>query len=134
MAYMSGDTPFFPVSLPSNGLLDLITIDGRVPRLTAVKMLTSVENGTIMNFPEVNYRQVTGYRITPRYAPGAQGGGLRAKFGRWLGGKGEEKEGFIAIDGERVPFEPFQAEVVPGMATVLSKRGPVYEFDGPPAV
>ena len=131
MAYMSGDTPFFPVSLPSNGLLDLITIDGRVSRLTSVKMLTSVENGTIMNFPEVQYRQVTGYRITPRYAPG-QGKGLKAKLGRWLGGKGAEKEGFIAIDGERVPFEPFQAEVVPGLATVLSKRGPVYEFDGPP--
>jgi sphingosine kinase len=137
MAYMSGDTPFFPCSLPSSGLLDLITIDGHVPRLTSVKMLTSVENGTIMNFPEVNYRQVTGYRITPRYAPATtQGNGLKAKLGHWLGGgKGEEeKGGFIAIDGERVPFEPFQAEVVPGLGTVLSRRGPVYEFDGPPAV
>jgi sphingosine kinase len=134
MAFMSPQTPFFSCALPTDGLMDLITIDGLVPRLKAVKMLTSVENGTIMSFPEVNYRKVTGYRITPRYAPGSQGTGLKAKLGRWLGGKGEEKEGFIAIDGERVPFEPFQAEVVPGLGTVLSKRGPVYEFDGPPAV
>jgi sphingosine kinase len=134
MTYMSPDTPFFPVALPNNGLLDFITIDGLVPRLTALKMLTSVEHGNIMKFLEVNYRQVTGYRITPRYATGSQGKGLKAKLGRWLGGKGEEKEGFIAIDGERVPFEPFQAEVIPGLATVLSKRGPVYEFDGPPAM
>lgn len=46
--------------------------------------------------------------------------------------KGDEL--FIAIDGERVPFEPFQAEVMPSLGMVLSKRGPVYEFDGPPAM
>jgi len=134
MAYMSPDTNFFPAALPSDGLMDLVTIDGLVPLLTSIKMLTSVEHGTIMNFPEVNYRKVTGYRITPRMAPGNQGKGLKAKLGRWLGGKGEEKEGFIAIDGERVPFAPFQAEVIPALATVLSKRGPVYEFDGPPVI
>lgn len=83
-----------------------------------------------MNFPEVNYRKVTGYRITPRYAPDGPGR-LKAKFKRWLGGAGKEKEGFIAIDGERVPFQPFQAEVVEGLGTVLSKRGGVYEFGGP---
>lgn len=134
MAYMSPDTPFFPVALPTDGLMDSITIDGLVPRLTAVRMLTSVEQGTLMNFPEVNYRKVTGYRITPHVTPGGDGKGLKAKLSRWLGGAGKEKEGYIAIDGERVPFEPFQAEVIPGLGTVLSKRGEVYEFDGPPKV
>jgi sphingosine kinase len=134
MAYMSPDTPFFPVALPADGFMDLITIDGLVPRLTAVRMLTNVEHGTLMNFSEVNYRKITGYRITPRLAPGNQGKGLKAKIGRWLGGAGKEKQGFIAIDGERVPFEPFQAEVMPSLGTVLSKRGAVYEFDGPPVV
>lgn len=134
MAYMSPDTPFFPVALPADGLMDLITIDGLVPRLTAIRMLTNVEHGTLMNFPEVHYRKVTGYRITPRLNQGAnQSKGLKAKIGRWLGGAGKEKEGFIAIDGERVPFEPFQAEVVPSLGTVLSRRGAVYEFEGPPA-
>jgi sphingosine kinase len=134
MAYMSPDTPFFPVALPADGFMDQITIDGLVPRLTAVRMLNSVENGTIMDFPEVDYRKVTGYRITPRTVPGNKGTGLRARLGRWLGGAGKEKEGFIAIDGERVPFEPFQAEIMPGLGTVLSKRGAVYEFNGPPEV
>lgn len=132
MAYMSPDTPFFPVALPADGKLDLITIDGLVPRLTALRMLTNVEHGTLMNFPEVNYRKVTGYRITPRLLSGNEKKGLKAKFSRWLGGAGKEKEGYIAIDGERVPFEPFQAEVMEGLGTVLSKRGAVYEFDGPP--
>jgi sphingosine kinase len=132
MAYMSPDTPFFPVALPADGLMDQITIDGLVPRLTAIRMLTNVEHGTLLNFPEVNYRKVTGYRITPRLAPGNQGKGLKARFSRWLGGAGKEKQGFIAIDGERVPFEPFQAEIMPSLGTVLSKRGAVYEFDGPP--
>jgi sphingosine kinase len=132
MAYMSPDTPFFPVALPADGFMDQITIDGLVPRLTAVRMLTSVENGTIMNFPEVNYSKVTGYCITPRTVPEKKGTGLKSRLGRWLGGAGKGKEGFIAIDGERVPFEPFQAEIMPGLGTVLSKRGAVYEFDGPP--
>ncbi|KAM0723279.1 hypothetical protein Q7P37_001480 [Cladosporium fusiforme] len=132
MAYMSPDTPFFPVALPADGKLDLITIDGLVPRLKALQMLTTVEHGTLMNFPEVNYRKVTGYRITPRPLSGFQKKGLKAKLSRWLGGAGKEKEGYIAIDGERVPFEPFQAEVMEGLGTVLSKRGAVYEFDGPP--
>lgn len=129
-AYMSPDTPMFPAALPSDGMMDLINIDGMTPRLTSLSMLTSIDSGGIMNFPEVNYRKVTGYRITPRYAPDGPGR-LKAKFKRWLGGAGKEKEGFIAIDGERVPFEPFQAEVVEGLGTVLSKRGPVYEFGGP---
>lgn len=132
MAYMSPDTPFFPVALPADGKMDLITIDGLVPRLTALRMLTNVEHGTLMNFPEVNYRKVSGYRITPRLTE-KPSKGLKSKIGRWLGGAGKEKEGYIAIDGERVPYEPFQAEVMEGLGTVLSKRGGVYEFDGPPA-
>jgi len=56
---------------------------------------------------------------------------VRARIGQWLGG-GRQKEGLIAIDGERVPWEPFQAEVVRGLGTVLSKRGALYEWDGPP--
>lgn len=130
MPYMSPDAPFFPAALPVDGRMDLVNIDGMTPRLTSLRMVTSIDSGGIMNFPEVNYRKVTGYRITPRYAPDGPGR-LKAKFKRWLGGAGKEKEGFIAIDGERVPFAPFQAEVVEGLGTVLSKRGAVYEFSGP---
>ncbi|OQO04830.1 hypothetical protein B0A48_07847 [Cryoendolithus antarcticus] len=133
MAYMAPSTPFFPVALPADGCQDMVIVDGLLPRLTALRMLTTVESGANIDFPEVSYRKVTAYRITPRVVEKRDvSKGWRAKFGRWLGGQGGHKDGFIAVDGERVPFEAFQAEVVPGLGTVLSKRGGVYEFEGPP--
>ncbi|KAF2861735.1 hypothetical protein K470DRAFT_256586 [Piedraia hortae CBS 480.64] len=43
---------------------------------------------------------------------------------------GQMLEWCISIDGERVPFEPFQAEVLQGLATVLGSRRDLFEFDG----
>ncbi|TKA69009.1 hypothetical protein B0A55_09137 [Friedmanniomyces simplex] len=131
MCLMSADTRFFVTALPADGRLDMINIDGAVPRTTALRMLTTIEQGTLMNFPEVSYRKVLAYRITPRMHLTPPGRRWRAKVGRWLGGAGRQREGLIAIDGERVPFEPYQAEVVQGLGTVLSKRGAVYEFELP---
>ena len=37
-------------------------------------------------------------------------------------------EEYISIDGEKVPFEPFQAEVHEGLGTVLAKR---HLYDAP---
>lgn len=128
--YMSPDAPFFTATLPSDGKMDMMTCAGDIPRTTALRMLTSVEHGTMMNFPEVSYRKVLAYRITPRMNPTPPKRRIRAKFGQWLGGAAGQKEGLIAIDGERVPFEPFQAEVVPSLGMTLSKNG-IYEFDGP---
>jgi len=130
MCWMSSDAPFFAATLPADGRMDMINIDGRIPRTTALRMLTTVEDGSVIDFPEVSYRKVLAYRITPRVRPSPPPQRrLRARFGRWLGGAARQREGLIAIDGERVPFEPFQAEVVPGLGTVLSKRGALYEFD-----
>ena len=131
MCWMSADLPFFATSLPTDGKMDMINISGLCPRLTGLRMLTTAGDGGLMDFPEVSYRKVSAYRITPRVHQPPPQRRLRAKFGRWLGGAGKQKEGLIAIDGERVPFEPFQAEVVQGLGTVLSKRGAIYEWDGP---
>ncbi|OAX82981.1 hypothetical protein ACJ72_02661 [Emergomyces africanus] len=105
MAYMAADTIFFPTALPNDGCLDLITTNGDISRRTAVQMLMALDNGTLFDMPEVNVRKVTGYRIIPK----------------------DRKEGYISIDGEQVPFEPFQAEVHRGLGTVLSKSGYRYE-------
>lgn len=115
MAWMSSDAPFFPSALPADSLLDLVNIDGLIPRLTAVKASLAVENNTFFDLPYVSYRKVTAYRITPRLRPG-------------------QKEGYVSIDGERVAFQPFQAEVVPALGTVLSRSGAVFEFPGPRGV
>lgn len=104
MAYMAADSNFFQASLPSDGCMDLITISASIPRLAAIKSLLAVENGTFFDQQYVNYRKISGYRIVPR-----------------------GDKGYVSVDGERVPFRPFQAEVHRGLGTVLSKSGRWYE-------
>lgn len=127
MCYMSPDTPFFLASLPNDNLMDLVSVPGDISRFTAIKMLTEVEKGTMMNFPEVSYKKVVAYRITPRMADPGAGKRKRGKVGKWLGGGGGMKEGLIAVDGEKIGFEAFQAEVVGGLGRCLSRSGGVYE-------
>jgi sphingosine kinase len=107
MAYMAPDTNFFPASLPNDGFLDLITINGDIGRMTALSMLVAVDRGTFFDMPDVHVRKVSGYRIIPK-----------------------QQEGYISIDGEKIPFKPFQAEVHKGLGTVLSKSGHLYEAKG----
>ena len=83
MAFMSADANFFPACLPCDGLLDLIMINGDIPRKRALQMLLAVQEGTLFDMPEVSVRKISGYRLIPR-----------------------QKEGYISIDGERIPFEP----------------------------
>ncbi|RKF61585.1 Sphingoid long chain base kinase 5 [Erysiphe neolycopersici] len=109
MAYMASDTNFFSAALPNDGLMDLVCINGDISRRLALKMLMAVENGKFFDMPGVWYRKIRGYRIIPR----------------------NQKDGYISIDGERVPFQPFQAEIHRGLGTVISKNGYLYEALGP---
>lgn len=108
MAYMAPDANFFPASLPNDGHLDLVTVDGDISRVAAIQSLLAVENGKFFDMPHVTYRKISGYRIRPK----------------------AQEQGYISIDGERFPFEPFQAEVHKGLGTVLSKTGQLYEAPG----
>jgi sphingosine kinase len=105
MAYMATDANFFPAALPNDGMMDLFCIDGDISRVAAVKQLLAVEEGTFFGLPHVMYKKVLGYRLIPKTQP----------------------DGYISIDGERVPFEPFQVEIHKGLGTVLSKTGHLYE-------
>lgn len=113
MSYMAADANFFPVALPSDGCLDLVCIDGNISRWLAVQTLMAVDSGKLFDMPHVNYRKIAGYRIIPKKAE-----------------DGGRAEGFISIDGERIPFEPFQVEVHRALGTVLSRRGAAYESPG----
>ncbi|KAF2842513.1 sphingoid long chain base kinase-like protein, partial [Patellaria atrata CBS 101060] len=108
MSYMTADANFFPAALPSDGCLDLVTIAGDISRIAAVQSLLAVEKNTFFGMPHVNYRKIRAYRIIPKH----------------------QKDGYVSIDGERVAFEPFQAECHRGLGTVLSKSGHVYEAQG----
>ena len=110
MAYMSANSPFFAASLPHDGKSDLLTIDGDCSRMSAIRMMLAIENNQFFNHPLVKYQKISGFRIIPK----------------------NQKDGYISIDGERVPFAPFQTEVHHGLGTVLSKTGQLYEFGGPP--
>lgn len=107
MAYMAKDAEFFPASLPHDGLLDLVTVDGDISRTTAIQTLLSIEKGTFFDLPHVRIRKISGFRLLPK-----------------------ENSGYISIDGERVPFEPFQCEVHRGLGTTISKNGYLYEAKG----
>ncbi|KAF4962092.1 hypothetical protein FSARC_9826 [Fusarium sarcochroum] len=108
MAYMSPDAPFFAASLISDGLMDLVTIDGDLPIFTAIRVLLDVEAEKLFDNPHVTYKKISAYRIIPR----------------------NQDDGYISIDGERLPFGPFQAEIHQGLGRVISKAGK-YEASGP---
>ncbi|KAG6040430.1 hypothetical protein E4U41_000560 [Claviceps citrina] len=108
MAYMARDANFFPAALANDGCMDLVTINGDLSPLTATKLLCSVESGKFFDNAHVQYQKISAYRIIPR----------------------DQQDGYISIDGERVPFEPFQAEIHRGLGRVISRRG-VYEAKGP---
>lgn len=110
MSLVARSTNFFPATLPNDGCLDLVCIDGDISRLAAIKCMTGAESGKLFMLDTVNYRKVLGYRMIPK-------------------GKGNG-DGYISIDGESVPFEPFQAEVHRGLGTVLSRSGHMYEAPG----
>lgn len=105
MPFMAPGANFFAAALPSDGHLDLVNIDGDVSRPAAINIFLSVEAGKFFENPHVNYRKISGYRITPK----------------------GQKTGYISIDGEKVPFQEFQAEVHRGLGTVLSRSGHLYE-------
>ena len=75
---------------------------------SAFRSFFAVENGAkFFDQPPVDYKKVSAYRIEPK-----------------------GKDGYIAIDGEKMAFKPFQVEVHRGLGTVLSRSGRRYEVDG----
>ncbi|KAK4152058.1 hypothetical protein C8A00DRAFT_44832 [Chaetomidium leptoderma] len=108
MAYMAPDANFFPAALANDGLMDLVITDGDISLFKSVSLQLTVESGHFFDSPLVSYRKVSAYRIIPR----------------------NQKTGYISIDGESIPFEPFQAEVHQGLGLTLSKRG-IFEAPGP---
>ena len=115
MSYMSADSNVFPAAMPADGVIDVVTMDGNIPRREAIMNLLSVEKGTFFDRRSVTYRKAEAFRVTPCRSEGAEG---------------VMRKNYISVDGEDVPFAPFQAEVHQGLGTVLSKNGKVYETGG----
>ena len=132
MAVMAADAPFFPASLPSDGLMDLVTVDGDIARRKAIDLLLSVPNNAFFDKESVSYRKVSAVRVIPRYGSVAASSAAASEVGiasatERAGRRRGKKDGFFAVDGEAMPCEPFQLEVHRALGTVLSRRVGVYE-------
>jgi sphingosine kinase len=143
MTIMTEGAPFFPAALPSDGLMDLVTIDGDISRFKAIGLVLAVEKGAFFEQESVRFRKIEAVRVTPKFGRWADrstkasasrlGKALRAVgiFGGEGAAKDQRDGGYIAVDGEKLPFEPFQIEVHRGLGSTLSKSGYMYESPGP---
>ncbi|KAK5946993.1 sphinganine kinase lcb4 [Knufia obscura] len=148
MCWMAADAPFFPASLPSDGMMDLVTIDGDISRLKATKLLLAVADGTFFDDDIVRARKISAVRVIPRFgrpmteiseqdqavtsvsATSTQKPSTLQRILKKMSGS-SGKTGYFSVDGEKLPFEPFQVEIHRGLATTLSRVPGVYEYEGP---
>lgn len=148
MCWMAADAAFFPASLPNDGMLDLVNIDGDISRTKAVKLLLAAADGSFFDEEAVRVRKITAVRVIPRFgrpmtevseqdqtvtgvsATSTQTPSTIQKILKKVSGS-SGKTGYFSVDGEKLPFEPFQIEVHRGLGTVLSLVPGVYEYEGP---
>ncbi|BGP48402.1 sphinganine kinase lcb4 [Rhodotorula kratochvilovae] len=98
--FVSKDVMLFPAADPSDGLLDLVLVAPMSP-LSALTAMDNAATGGLLALPSVTYLKCSAYRLS--FPPPANG----------------KKEGFISVDGERVPYAPFQVECHRGLARVM---------------
>ncbi|GJN90667.1 hypothetical protein Rhopal_003679-T1 [Rhodotorula paludigena] len=97
--FVAKDVMLFPAADPNDGLLDLVLV-GPMGPIEALTAMDNAASGGLFAHPAVTYLKASSYRLSfPAPAAG--------------------KEGHVSIDGERVPYEPFQVEVHRGLARVL---------------
>ncbi|ESK81332.1 sphingosine kinase, partial [Moniliophthora roreri MCA 2997] len=97
--YVGRDFMAFPVSLPDDGLIDIF-VQAKSTRGDAIAMMDEAPRGGIYWNENCHYIKAHAYRIRPL-----------------------SKRGSLSVDGERYPFEEFQVEVIPKLATLLSPYG-----------
>ncbi|KAI0052388.1 hypothetical protein FA95DRAFT_1670356 [Auriscalpium vulgare] len=110
--YVSKDVMEFPVSLPSDGAIDIV-IQPSVTRSDMYAGMSGAERGEPFWLPSAKYIKASAYRLKPLIP-----------------------HGHLAIDGERFPFTEYLAEVHQGLGALLSMHGTYLADDfslNPPA-
>ncbi|GBE83571.1 ATP-NAD kinase-like domain-containing protein [Sparassis latifolia] len=97
--FVSREFMQFPVSVPDDGLIDVVAQEVGSRRELLESISTAPQGGNFW-LEHQHYFKAHAYRIEP-YKPG----------------------GCFAVDGEAYPFAPFQVEVHRGLATLLSPCG-----------
>lgn len=104
--YVSRDLMQFPVSIPDDGLIDVVAQE-ITTRKTMIDAMDGSEHGKQFWMPTQHYFRVQAYRVEP-----------------------DSPNGCLSIDGEEYPFEAFTVECHRAMATVMSPYG-YYQGDFP---
>ncbi|KAI0647126.1 ATP-NAD kinase-like domain-containing protein [Trametes meyenii] len=102
--YVSADVLQFPVSLPTDGLID-VALQERTTRVAMFKAIDGSQRGDHYWMPTQHYFKAHAYRVEP-----------------------STSKGWLSIDGEAYPLEPYQVEVHQGLGTLLSMYGS-YQLD-----
>ncbi|KAJ6630848.1 ATP-NAD kinase-like domain-containing protein [Mycena sp. CBHHK59/15] len=97
--YVGRDLMAFPVSLPDDGLIDIVT-QSVSSRSDVLLSFAGAPKGELYWNPTLQYVKATAYRVKPLSSKGA-----------------------LSVDGEIFPFEEFQVEAHQGLATLLSPHG-----------
>ncbi|XP_004535131.1 sphingosine kinase 1 [Ceratitis capitata] len=102
--HLSSDCFFAPESRLNDGIIYLVIIRAGVGRSQLAHFLLGMSSGTHLPKEPNKYIEIVpvrAFRIEP----------------------GSDKEGIMAVDGERVDYGPLQAEVMPGMINVMVPNG-----------
>ncbi|TFK29975.1 hypothetical protein FA15DRAFT_663292 [Coprinopsis marcescibilis] len=97
--YVGRDYMAFPVSLPDDGLVDVLAMP-LSSRKDTLSNITTGPSGESFWFPKLHYFKAYAYRV------------------KTLSNKGN-----LSVDGERFPFKEYQVEVHPRLGTLLSLHG-----------
>nr|GAT58647.1 predicted protein [Mycena chlorophos] len=98
--YVGRDYMSFPVSLPDDGLLDIVLQTTNVSRVELLRNQSAAPKGLVYWHPSVRYVKAHAYRVKPLASKGA-----------------------LAVDGEIFPFEEFQVEAHSKLGCFLSPFG-----------
>ncbi|TFK76400.1 hypothetical protein BDN72DRAFT_830967 [Pluteus cervinus] len=97
--YVGRDLMAFPVSLPNDGLIDIVAMPLST-RKNAVASIPNAAEGDLYWRPEVQYIKAHAYRVRPL-----------------------TNKGILSVDGEHFPFEEFHVETHRELASFLSPYG-----------
>tara|TARA_R110002060_G_scaffold22594_2_gene30693 strand:+ start:1189 stop:1455 length:267 start_codon:yes stop_codon:yes gene_type:complete len=78
----------------------LVLIDGNIHRRASLKAFGALKDDQFFEMPIVRYYKISAYRWTPK----------------------NQESGYISVDGESIPFKPYQAEIHKGLGTVITKN------------
>ncbi|KAF8983327.1 sphinganine kinase lcb4 [Entomortierella lignicola] len=100
MPWISKGSVSHPAAQPNDGLIDLLIFPKDMGRIAGLQAMVGVETGKHIFNDKVRYIKVKAFRISP----GAD-------------------SGYISMDGEHTPYEPYQVEAHRGLISVLSIEG-----------